>query len=104
MNTKLVVALAAAAALLPALALAADPVQTTQIIGSKSGAPSVVVHVGDLNLATQAGERTLHERLSTAAWQVCKGMMPNPVSIAGCKCRTELVESAQADVHNATLR
>jgi UrcA family protein len=33
--------------------------------------PSAVVNYGDLNLATEAGARTLYQRLAVAAKQVC---------------------------------
>lgn len=101
MNLKL--SLALTAALLPALALATSPVDV-QIVG-KSPAPSVVVRYGDLNLSTAEGARTLHQRLASAAWEVCVQMLPNPVSIEGGQCRQELIEAAMDDVnHQQALR
>jgi UrcA family protein len=103
MNSKNITLAIAAAAVLPTLALAADPVET-QLIGSKAPAPSVVVRFGDLNLSTPQGLKALNERLSTAAWQVCTDVVPNPVSIEGGKCRTQLIEAAKADINNPDLR
>jgi UrcA family protein len=96
MNLKL--SLAVAVALLPALAMAADPVEM-QIVG-KLPAPNVVVYFGDLNLATPEGTHVLNARLGTAAWQVCSQMIPNVVSIEGGKCRAELIDAAKADVNH----
>jgi len=94
MNTKLSFALAIA--LLPALALAAEPVET-RIVG-KAPTASVVVHYGDLDLSTPKGARTLQARLQNAAWQVCDQVLDRPVSIEGTRCREELVEDAQQRV------
>jgi UrcA family protein len=88
MNTKLTLALAAA--LLPTLSLAADPV-----IYGKSATTSVVVRYGDLDLSTQKGTQALHARLNNAAWLVCEKVVDQPVSIDGSKCRAQLVEDAQ---------
>jgi UrcA family protein len=90
--------LALAAALLPALALAADPVEM-QITGkAPTNTPSVVVRYGDLNLSTQDGQRVLHDRLSTAALHVCVDMITPAVGIQSGLCREQLVQAAEADV------
>jgi UrcA family protein len=94
MNLKLSFAFIA---LLPALAMGAEPLET-QVVG-KSPTPSAVVRFGDLNLATAAGTRELQERLNVAAWQVCEQMLSRPVSIEGDKCRAQLVDAAVADIN-----
>lgn len=94
MNTKL--SLVLAAALLPALCLASEAPET-RVVG-KAPAPSVVVHYGDLDLSTPKGAQTLEARLKDAAWQVCRKVLVQPVSIEGAKCRMELVEDAQQRV------
>jgi UrcA family protein len=95
MNLKLT--LLVAAAWVPALGLA-DPAET-QIVGHNASAPSVVVHYGDLDISTPEGARKRHERLSTAAWQVCSHMLTRVVSIEGGKCRMQLIEAAVSDIH-----
>jgi UrcA family protein len=95
MNKKLSLALAAAT-LLPALALAADPAETV-VIG-KTPAPSVVVHFGDLDLSSHAGAQIFRARLDDAAWKVCEQVLDRPVSIEGDKCRQLLIQDAQQRV------
>jgi UrcA family protein len=95
MSTKIKLALAVA--LLPAIALAADPVEM-QITGKAPTAPSVVVRYGDLNLSTQDGQRLLHNRLNNAAWHVCVDMITPAVGIQSALCREQLVQAAEADV------
>ena len=96
MNLKL--CLAMTAALLPALALGAD-----LTAAGRTPAPSVAVHFGDLNLTTPQGRRALHRRLRDAAWQVCREVVSNPVSIEGGKCREQLMATAMADINRVRL-
>lgn len=99
MNLKLSLALLA---LLPAGVLATEPLETA-VVGAKSPAPSEVVRFGDLDLSTPEGMKALNERLSNAAWRVCRQMISKPVSIAGGQCRNQLVDAAKADINQMRL-
>lgn len=93
-NTKLNIALALA--LLPALAIAAEPVEP-HIVG-KAPTPSVVVRYGDLDLSTPKGTQALEARLQDAARKVCGQVLDRTVTIEGEKCRHELVDDAEQRV------
>jgi len=67
--------------------------------------PSVVVKYGDLNLGTRTGVASLHERLRSAAKQVCS---PLDNRILGLRdeyngCVSDAVTRSVAKVNNANL-
>ena len=69
------------------------------------GVPTAVVNYGDLNLATAAGARTLYQRLSVAAQEVCP--IQDARSLAQVAhshtCRAEAVARAVRQVNSPQL-
>ncbi|QMW21716.1 UrcA family protein [Sandaracinobacteroides saxicola] len=93
------------------LALAATGltlIATAGPVSAASIAPSINVRTGDLNLASPAGQATLHNRLRQAARSLCDVNGPAPVAQrqAAARCAREtlagLAPQVQARIEAAT--
>jgi UrcA family protein len=100
MNTKLSLALATLV-LAPGLACA-GPADASVPTADGASAPSELVRFSDLDLSTSDGMAALHDRISQAAYRVCRDMIPT-ASIDNARCQQQLVEAAVDDV-NTKLR
>ena len=67
--------------------------------------PSVVVRYGDLNLATEAGARTLYRRLSFAAQEVCPVQDSRSLALwsENRTCRADAIARAVHEVNSTQL-
>lgn len=81
---------------------AAPAVDASQLISAQAqpAARSVKVSYRDLDLATAAGTRALHERISAAARKVCavENIRVLDAVAAGASCQSEAVSHALDDV------
>lgn len=93
--SKLVVRAAAAACAL-ALTYAVTPVARADTF---TDVPKIAVKYGDLNLATDAGARTLYRRIATAARQVCPAGEGSRILKLDAMARTCIRESISRAVH-----
>ncbi len=67
--------------------------------------PTMVVQYGDLNLATEAGARTLYRRLATAARQVCPfedSKSPREMAYNNT-CRAQAIARAVHEINSPQL-
>jgi UrcA family protein len=85
--------------------LLAGSVGAAQAATSTDEVPSVVVRYGDLDLSTTEGARTLYQRISVAARQVCPVEFTKVLSLVGKNraCREAAIERAVNAVNNPRL-
>lgn len=100
--SKLVVRAAAAVCAL-ALTYAVTPVARAE---AGTDVPKVEVKYSDLNLATEAGARTLYRRIATAARQVCprgEGSLISKLDELSRTCIREAISRAVHEVNSPRL-
>ena len=72
---------------------------------SDGDVPQVVVHYGDLNLATVEGATRLHQRIVAAAKSVCPGADRRDLAVSSQarECQADAVRRAVSEVNNVRL-
>ncbi|WBX82994.1 UrcA family protein [Sphingosinicella microcystinivorans] len=89
----------AAAMTTAAFAPAAHAMEET-VIEANTARPVAYVKYGDLNLATDAGVKTLHDRVRRAATAMCveRGIRDLRREMAGIACRNAAISSAAPQI------
>ncbi len=85
------------------LLMAAGTYPAAPVVHARIDAPAVAVRYGDLNLASERGQRTLEARLARAKRELCT--QPNPTSLVPLpmdrECSVGIDRSARPQVEAA---